>query len=158
MRFMLRAFLLTALGLTVCGSAAAQDTTKIRFTLDWKMQGLHAWYYWAQDKGYFAAEKLDVTIDQGEGSAVTVTRVTLLAAVRFATDITVRVPVSGAAEPEPLLQASPPAPAQTATDNINRDTRLMSNPAEVSGHITAFCCALKQSHDLGTAQSCSFPA
>src|SRR6266704_294992 len=59
----------------VVSSASAQETTKIRFTLDWKLQGIHSWYFWAQSKGYFAAEKLDVISDQGEGSAASVTRV-----------------------------------------------------------------------------------
>lgn len=55
--------------------AFGQELTKVRFTLDWKLQGIHSPYIWALKKGYFAAEGLDVTIDQGEGSAATVTRV-----------------------------------------------------------------------------------
>jgi NitT/TauT family transport system substrate-binding protein len=56
------------------GAAAAEDTT-IKFTLGWKTQGSDAAFFYAQDKGYFKDEGLNVVIDQGEGSGATVTRV-----------------------------------------------------------------------------------
>jgi NitT/TauT family transport system substrate-binding protein len=73
---LMRGFAVLALALALFpAGTSAEEVTKLRFTLDWKLQGVHAWYFWAQEKGYFAAEKLDVTIDQGEGSAATVTRI-----------------------------------------------------------------------------------
>lgn len=54
--------------------AAAQETN-LKFTLGWKTQGSDAAFLVAKEKGYYKAEGLNVTIDQGEGSGVTVTRI-----------------------------------------------------------------------------------
>jgi NitT/TauT family transport system substrate-binding protein len=71
MRTLFAAALLT---IALFGLANAEPT-HIRFTLDWKLQGVHAWYFIAKTKGYFAAENLDVEIDEGEGSAATTIRI-----------------------------------------------------------------------------------
>ncbi len=58
----------------LAGTAAAQDT-KIKFQLDWRFEGPAALFLAAKAKGYFQQEKLDVTIDAGNGSGNAVNRV-----------------------------------------------------------------------------------
>jgi len=56
------------------GSAMAQSTP-IKFQLDWRFEGPAALFLTPAAKGYFKDAKLDVTIDAGNGSGGTVTRV-----------------------------------------------------------------------------------
>jgi len=72
-----RTFLHTSIVLTAAclfGQAQAQ-TTPIKFQLDWRFEGPSALFLTPAAKGYFKAAGLDVTIDAGNGSGGTVTRV-----------------------------------------------------------------------------------
>jgi NitT/TauT family transport system substrate-binding protein len=71
---MRKLLLLMTFVMSFAGPALAEGIP-IKFTLDWKIQGVHGWFYLAEKKGYFDAEGLDVTIDQGEGSAATISRI-----------------------------------------------------------------------------------
>ena len=72
---------LIAAGLAACVLAVithappASAQTKIKMVLNWKYQGPQAWFFIAQDRGYFKAEGLDVEMDQGEGSAASIIKV-----------------------------------------------------------------------------------
>ena len=59
-----------ALALGVAASAVAQDKVSLR--LIWYLGGLHVPFYYGKDKGYYAAEGIDLTINEGRGSANTV--------------------------------------------------------------------------------------
>ena len=74
-RTLMRAAVFTLAAASIATAAHAADPVKIRFILNWKYQGPQAWFFVAQDKGYFKAEGLDVQMDQGEGSGAAVTRV-----------------------------------------------------------------------------------
>ena len=50
--------------------AHAQDKVSLR--LNWYLGGLHVPFYYGKDKGYYAAEGIDLTINEGRGSANTV--------------------------------------------------------------------------------------
>jgi NitT/TauT family transport system substrate-binding protein len=64
-----------ALVLCALSFQASAQETKIKFTLDWRFEGPSALFLVAKQKGYFAQEKLDVTIDSGSGSGNAVNRV-----------------------------------------------------------------------------------
>jgi NitT/TauT family transport system substrate-binding protein len=69
-----RHLLATALAAALSGVAHAQETP-IKFQLDWRFEGPAALFLVPQAKGYFKAEGLNVSIDAGNGSGATVTRV-----------------------------------------------------------------------------------
>ena len=73
-----RSFLQTAVLMAVAGMlplAYAQSPTPIKFQLDWRFEGPAALFLHPAAKGYFKDAGLDVTIDAGNGSGGTVTRV-----------------------------------------------------------------------------------
>ena len=55
--------------------AVAQDADKITFVTDFGFNGRHAYYFVAQEKGYYKAAGLDVQIVRGQGSADAVKQV-----------------------------------------------------------------------------------
>jgi NitT/TauT family transport system substrate-binding protein len=67
--------LIAALLLCATSAQTLAQETKVKFQLDWRFEGPSALFLVAKSKGYFEQEKLDVTIDAGNGSGNAVNRV-----------------------------------------------------------------------------------
>jgi NitT/TauT family transport system substrate-binding protein len=75
-RVLAAAMATSAIALSVPAQAQSQaEPVNVKFTLDWRFQSVHGWFLHALERGYFRQEGLNVTIDSGEGSAATITRV-----------------------------------------------------------------------------------
>ncbi|MCB4364154.1 ABC transporter substrate-binding protein [Hydrogenophaga taeniospiralis] len=71
-----RLFLKTTAALAAAAAfGSAQAQTPIKFQLDWRFEGPAALFLQPVAKGYFKAAGLDVSVDSGNGSGGTVTRV-----------------------------------------------------------------------------------
>ncbi len=64
-----------AMAVATCLGNAYAQSTPIKFQLDWRFEGPAALFLQPAAKGYFKDAKLDVTVDAGNGSGGTVTRV-----------------------------------------------------------------------------------
>jgi NitT/TauT family transport system substrate-binding protein len=71
----IKATIAASLALCMLSLPAMAQDTRIKFQLDWRFEGPSAFFLVAKSKGYFAAEKLDVSIDAGSGSGNAVNRV-----------------------------------------------------------------------------------
>lgn len=95
-----RALIKTSLagGALLAAPAVRAQTTprNVRFSLDWALQGNHAVFTMAIDRGHMQREGLNVTMDRGAGSGDTVNRIASGAYDIGYTDINALIPFNAA--------------------------------------------------------------
>jgi NitT/TauT family transport system substrate-binding protein len=73
-RAVLKAGAASAAVLAAPSVLAQPPLVDVKFSLDWQIQGVHAWYLLAAEKGYFREEGINIQIDVGDGSSGVVQR------------------------------------------------------------------------------------
>jgi NitT/TauT family transport system substrate-binding protein len=79
-RFIVIRFLTTIFAVLLAGPALAAD--KVTLMINWYVYGEHAPFYYGKAKGYYAAEGIDLEIQEGRGSG-TVTQVVAARSIPF---------------------------------------------------------------------------
>ncbi len=73
----MRKFVLPVIAaLTAAGISAARADDAVSFRMNWYLGGLHVPFYYGKDKGFYKAEGIDLTLNEGRGSVNTVQVVT----------------------------------------------------------------------------------
>src|SRR5690349_1451453 len=123
-RTFLKATLFAATALMPFATLPAQAADKVVLMLNWYVYGEHAPFFYGKDKGLYAAEGIDLEIQEGRGSAVTVQAVAAKT-VDFGY-VDVPTMIKGAAKGAPviatgvLLQTSPMSAMGFAEKNIKK--------------------------------------
>jgi NitT/TauT family transport system substrate-binding protein len=118
--------------LLLAGPAAAAD--KVTLMLNWYVYGEHAPFYYGKEKGLYAAEGIDLDIQEGRGSAVTAQAVAAKTADFGYVDVPTMIKAVSKGAPliavGVLLQTSPMSVMGFAEKNIRK-------PDDIKGKIVA---------------------
>src|SRR5689334_11494069 len=123
-----------AIAATLAFTASASAADKVVLLLNWYVYGEHAPFYYGKEKGLYAAEGVDLDIQEGRGSGVTVQAVAAKTATFGYADVPtmIRAAVKGAPviSPGVLLQKSPMSVMGFVEKNIRK-------PEDLKGKIVA---------------------
>ncbi len=129
---MKRTIIAALAGLLIAGPAAAAD--KVVLMLNWYVYGEHAPFYYGKEKGLYAAEGIDLEIQEGRGSAVTTQAVTARTADFGYVDVPTMIKAAAKGAPViavgVLLQTSPMSVMGFAEKNIKK-------PEDIKGKTVA---------------------
>ncbi len=121
-----------ALALGMASAAQARD--KVTLMLNWYTYGEHAPFYLGVERGYFAAENIDLDIQEGRGSAVTVQAVAAGSTTLGYADVSTMIKAAAKGAPVVtvgvMLQKSPASVMGFAEKNIVK-------PADIKGRTVA---------------------
>src|SRR6201993_1008474 len=129
---------LVAIALAACafiaGPALAQGKEKVVLLLNWYTYSEHAPFYLGKERGYFDQEGLDLDIQEGRGSGVTVQAVAAGTATFGYADVPTMIKAASKGAPVTavgvLLQTSPMSVMGFADKNIRK-------PEDIKGKVVA---------------------
>ncbi len=123
-------------------AAAAKPQTKVSFRLDWKPGGQHAPFYLGKERGFYAAEGIDLTIISGSGSSDSIKQLgagavdlALVDALVLVQGAEQKVPVKAVAayyQRTPIVLISPKTQPLTDPQQLTRGAKIGSKRASAT--------------------------